>query len=343
MTRTMTDVAVRPLRTDDRTAVLNLLTDVMGGGPTGRRSDEFFAWKHERNPFGPSIAFVAEVDGRIVGLHTFMRWRFIRNGRRVEAVRAVDTATHPAYQGRGIFTQLTKAGLTEAAGQVDLVFNTPNEKSLPGYLKLGWSTVGELPVAIRVARAFAFARGLGRVSDRAPSDGSPTVPRVDFPPAAAVLGDRGAVQGLLDAAHQPTDRVRTDRDARYLHWRYVEPSDLDYRVLAHRDRDRLVGLAVGRPRWRGRLAEFTLSEVIVRRGDTATARRLLRAVARCGVDHVATHLGGWPTAERARRRTGYIAVPGQTMTLVARPIDPRGAPVPPIDEWALSLGDLELF
>ena len=38
-----------------------------------------FAWKHDENPFGQSPARVAEDDsGTLVGLRTFLRWRFRR-------------------------------------------------------------------------------------------------------------------------------------------------------------------------------------------------------------------------------------------------------------------------
>ena len=51
-----------------------------------------------------------------------------------------------------MFSRLTRAALDALDGQVDLVFNTPNGKSGPGYLKLGWREVGRVPVAVRVRR-----------------------------------------------------------------------------------------------------------------------------------------------------------------------------------------------
>ena len=89
---------------------------------------------------------------RIVGLRAFMRWEFVRGGEVLHAVRAVDTATHPDYQGKGLFTAMTMHGLDVISDDgIDFVFNTPNDKSRPGYLKMGWQEVGKLPVAIRVA------------------------------------------------------------------------------------------------------------------------------------------------------------------------------------------------
>src|SRR5918994_5166036 len=99
-------VTIRPFSVGDEANVLELLGLTLGGGPAGRRPAEFFRWKHADNPFGPSFMLLAEADGRVVGLRAFMRWRFIVDGRELSAVRAVDTATHPEYQGIGVFSRL---------------------------------------------------------------------------------------------------------------------------------------------------------------------------------------------------------------------------------------------
>ena len=133
---------VRQYEVTDEDAVLRLLRITLGAGPIGQRTAAFFRWKHLDNPFGPSLMLVADAGGEIIGLRAFMRWRFDAAGQDVRAVRAVDTATHPDHQGRGIFSRLTSEALDLLRGDTDLIFNTPNEKSLPGYLKLGWRIVG---------------------------------------------------------------------------------------------------------------------------------------------------------------------------------------------------------
>ena len=66
---------------------------------------------------------------------------------------AVDTATDPEHHGRGIFRALTTQGVERLADDgVAWVFNTPNDASRPGYLKMGWTAIGALPVSI-VARS----------------------------------------------------------------------------------------------------------------------------------------------------------------------------------------------
>jgi GNAT superfamily N-acetyltransferase len=115
------------------------------------KSERYWRWKHIDNPFGASPVLVAVDENQIVGVRAFMRWAWTSSKGRVESVRAVDTATHPDFQGKGIFSKLTRALLeTCKTKNYDLVFNTPNSKSLPGYLKMGWEKAGKLPVSLQM-------------------------------------------------------------------------------------------------------------------------------------------------------------------------------------------------
>lgn len=59
----------------------------------------------------------------VVGFRTMLRWNFAGPDDILRrAVRAVDTATHPAHQRRGIFRALTAEG-------VEFVFTTPNDNA----------------------------------------------------------------------------------------------------------------------------------------------------------------------------------------------------------------------
>lgn len=103
---------------------------------------ELFKWKHLENPFGKSYGLLALDEDRIVGLRMFMLWKFQKIGEKelLNAIRPVDTVVDTAYRGQGLFKRLTLTGLEECrkAYDYDLIFNTPNGNSLPGYLKMGW-------------------------------------------------------------------------------------------------------------------------------------------------------------------------------------------------------------
>ncbi|MCZ7535484.1 MAG: GNAT family N-acetyltransferase [Acidimicrobiia bacterium] len=157
-------LVIRPATADDLPAILDLLAAAMSRDTADPRFEALYRWKHEENAFGPSPAWVASdpaAGGRIAGVRVFMRWEFDAGGERRRAVRAVDTATHPEYQGRGIFTRLTLHALEAVREEgVDFVFNTPNDQSRPGYLKMGWEQVGRMPVACRPRSPLTLARML---------------------------------------------------------------------------------------------------------------------------------------------------------------------------------------
>jgi hypothetical protein len=333
-------LSIRPYRREDESGVLDLLRISLGRGPAGDRLPELFRWKHMDNPFGRSFLLVGEAEGRVAGLRAFMRWRFLSGEQTVEAVRAVDTATHPDFHGRGVFSALTLQGLEDLRGETDLVFNTPNEKSLPGYLKMGWRRVGRIPVAVRIRR-------LGRVAAGFRTRSSARTTR----PAPAVGGDPvrpfleyGEEMGDLLLAPQRGHRFVTPRSPEYLRWRYASAPALDYRAVSEERGGRLAGLAIYRVRPRGQLWELTVCELLVRPGDGVTARRLLRDVVRAArVDHVTCSFPAGSLERRASRWSVFLPVPGG-ITFVVNHLARDVWPDPfVLRNWALSLGDLEVF
>lgn len=139
---------IRPGEISDNPAIIDLLKVSLGENLIPK-SEKLWKWKHEANPFGTSPVLLAEENGFIVGIRAFLRWEFLEKGKTIKACRAVDTATHPDHQGRGIFNKLTLA-LTEEIKKegCELIFNTPNPKSTPGYLKMGWEKWGKLPLKL---------------------------------------------------------------------------------------------------------------------------------------------------------------------------------------------------
>lgn len=323
------ELTVRRAEAADRPAVIELCRASLGWR-AGDPNEAFFAWKHDQNPFGPSPAWVAEAPGgRLVGLRVFLRWRFRRpDGTTFRAVRAVDTATHPEFQGRGIFTRLTLGALPELAGDgVECVFNTPNDQSRPGYLKMGWRVVGRVPVAVRVRSPRSVARMAGA---RAAAEkwSRPCDVGLD---AASVLSDRDATAGLLRRCGPPAG-IATDRDPEVLAWRYSF-APLRYRAVPLGDRLE-DGLVVFRLRRRGRALEATVAEALVPPGRSArfAVGWLLR---RSGADY-ALRAGG-----RGAFGSGFVPAPGLGPVLTWRPLGSCRVPV--MDELLLGVGDLELF
>lgn len=150
---------IQQAQAKDLPAIIDLLKLSLGESLIPK-SEAYFLWKHEQNPFGRSPMYLAREGEELIGLRTFMRWKWTMGHRSVAAVRAVDTATHPAHQGKGIFKKLTLHAV-EACKQegVGIVFNSPNHQSRPGYLKMGWQEVGRMPLWLAPGSIFPARYG----------------------------------------------------------------------------------------------------------------------------------------------------------------------------------------
>jgi GNAT superfamily N-acetyltransferase len=332
---------VREFRSSDEAAVLELLRSTLGEGPVGERSSAFFRWKHMANPFGSSIMLVAESEGLIIGLRAFMRWRFLVGKQTIFAVQAVDTATHPDFQNRGVFSTLTRTAIDRLREDVDLIYNTPNEKSLPGYLKLGWRPVTTFRVSLRVRHPIAFGRGLiqpDRMQERRPS------PAVDAEPVTTLLDSGTDLSDMLLGVDAAGEGITTERSADYLRWRYVAVPNLEYFAIPAHEYGDLRGVAIFRLRERGALWETALVELLVRRGDRQIARALVRKVINCtDTDHVTSYFRRGTVQAGALRTSGFLRS-RRGVSFVVNPLSAHLLPPPESpDSWALSLGDLEVF
>ena len=302
---------------EDRPAILRVAVRALGW-QGDERDREFFAWKHDGNPFGVSPAWVATAGDEIVGFRTFLRWELAQGPDRLRMARAVDTATDPDHQGKGIFRSLTQNAVAEltSAGFAG-IFNTPNSQSRPGYLKMGWTELGRPALGARPRGLLAAVR---MARSREPAAKWSESIRVGQPAADALSGSS---LGTLLATLPPPAGWATPRTPQYLRWRYgFHP--LHYRAFEVRD-----GLAVFRVRRRGPSREIALCEWLAPDPDRRALARLVQAagdyVVACGLD--VAH--------------GLLPLPRQGPVMTWRPLS--RATVPVLGDLALGLGDLELF
>lgn len=338
--------------------VLELLHSAMGDGAAGRFSPEYWRWKHHgNNSFGPSKGVYAWDEGekRAAGLRIFMRWSFISaNGEYVKAVRAVDTATHPDYRRKGIFSTLTKLAVRELKEEgVHFIFNTPNDKSLPGYLKMGWKVAGRVPMYVRALRPLRLvAAAFGRTAAGSPG-GEPDwrefftsniISWRDFESSS-----KDELSELISVFEAKRRRVgyRTARSAEYMSWKYGGNPNAAYGVCPlYGGPGGLEGFAVLRPGRRFGLREAVLSEMVLRRPDAALGASLLREVIKnVKADYIVSHFQKGTFERKAAVRAGFLRIPHKGMTLAVRTLNtlPGGDDPERFENWDIGLGDLEVF
>jgi hypothetical protein len=340
---TAPDIVTREGTAPDLPAVIELLKSSLGEGAIPRTL-EFWRWKHEENPFGKSPYWVATAGGRLVGLRVFMRWRWRSASGDAEAVRAVDTATHPDYQGRGIFRTLTLLGVDELSRRgIAFVFNTPNDKSRPGYLKMGWSTVGRTSMWVAPRKPGALARVVASRWMTGPAAAAPDSD--ERPEGGADVLDAPGVARLVAANRPSGDRYATPQDVNYLRWRYARCPACRYGFSASDD-ERV--LAVHRTRRRSGAREVAISELYFDEAQ-ASPREIASVLGRVlesqRADYAVVAPPSTARGAAALALAGFVPAPRVGPVMTVRPLAlPAEYPRPLArGSWALTIGDVELF
>lgn len=333
------DLHLRLAEPGDTETLTRMLRHSLGPAMTA----ELWRWKHLESPFGPSPALLAVDGAGIAAVRPFMRWEWVCGSRTVWAVRAVDTATRPDWRRRGLFTRLTErlAKHVQAEGAA-FVFNTPNRKSLPGYLSLGWSQVTRIPLwfAPRPLRMLGHALRGRRQTEEATR--LPTSSR----PVSEFLDSPDLHHFMETMASRRYARYSTNRDLRYLRWRYGEAPSHHYLASWTLRGDHGAAL-IFRAQPRGQFSEILVSEILTSdRGALDDAVLLLEDLRRSmRTDYAAAVAPDDSVAGEALRRAGFFLARGMGPRLTVR----RLAMAPELPDplrwrsWCCSLGDLEVF
>jgi GNAT superfamily N-acetyltransferase len=327
---------------DAREEALDLMRVALGDNSAAAKTERYWNWKHLNTPFGASHVIGARSDdGELASLRVLMRWDLqAPGGRRVNALRPVDTATHPEHQRRGLFKKLTLRAVDEAIHDgFALLFNTPNENSRPGYLKMGWRVVNRWPLYARPTRLGRLVRRKKRLAPK----GQLTMPWAVFREIKGLDIERVVTDSEARRVHVGW---RTPRDMAYLDWRYGQAPDLDYMVVPRVVDGQVDGFLIGRmATGMYGLQAFLITEMFYRDPSVRKMASLLRnAASTVEADYMVTYFPEGSVERKAMRKTFFLKLPRRGYTFVARPLEADLSPdcLQP-ESWDLTLGELEIF
>lgn len=123
--------------------------------PGARHLDEtYLRWLYRENPAGTVVGFDAWEDGRLAAHYVCVPASVRLGGTPRRALLSLNTATHPDFQGKGLFTRLAEATYARGAeAGYDVVYGVANANSTPGFVrKLGFHLVTPLDSWIGVGR-----------------------------------------------------------------------------------------------------------------------------------------------------------------------------------------------
>jgi GNAT superfamily N-acetyltransferase len=133
-------LVIRSYRAADAVGVRSVMAASYGPNTTPA---PIFDWWHFGCPVGVSGFQVAEEKGKIVGLQPMELLPYESAGRRLTGAVLTGVVVHPEFRRRGLFSSLVQACEKEAWRRgADFVTAMPNERSRPGFLKLGCQDLG---------------------------------------------------------------------------------------------------------------------------------------------------------------------------------------------------------
>ncbi len=286
-------------------------------------TETIWRYKHESNPFGNSLVLVAEENGEIIGVRAFMAWEWTINKETFKSYRAVDTATHPMHQGKGVFKKLTLNALEKAKNSgIDLIFNTPNNQSRPGYLKMGWEIVGKIKVGIKPSLVSIFVNQESNKSyDISLSKDSPSL---------NILCED------WNTNLQRQNKIFTAKSASFLQWRYCENPLQQYEVFQNSEL-----FIAGYIKKRKNISELRIAECIYR---DSTSNKLIQKIIKEWCRKFGVQLVSYSPQLFKLGKFTFEGNIGPILTI--KDLNLNGLSYSlfnDINNWSNSIGDLELF
>lgn len=331
----------------------DLLRISMGETAIKKRTAEYWNWKHLRNPFGVSRGFYAadDVSKTVIALRILMSWSFkTQDGVAISAVRAVDTCTHPGYRRKGLFSVLTKQAIEELRkDKIPFIFNTPNQNSLPGYLKLGWKIAAKFSIYCRIISPIKFILKSIFFNKNA---STPKLNEIDFFKVKIDSWEEfenrfgSQIEELINKWEQNRKGCgfRTLRSLSYFKWRYAEHPYVGYKVYSMPDEFGLAGFIVLRPNYRRGQREILLTELYLREPSSLLAKKLFKGLKNnLKAEYLVAHFADATLEKRMLLRAGFFCFPLRKFIFTVKSLFEISPNISLRKNWDLSLGDLEVF
>lgn len=322
---------IRPATEADIPIIVSLLKVSLGESLLPK-SEQYWKWKHVNNPFGRSPVLLAFEGGTLIGVRAFMRWSWQQNTVRFSSLRAVDTATHPDYQGKGVFSKLTKGLVKECLGSGDaFIFNSPNKKSMPGYLKMGWKLAGRLPIRVQLKRPMSFLWNLT-------SRNSPDSRECD-PVSIQKLLEHPGLSELLSADHSRKNYISTRHTLETLRWRYADVPLVKYAAIFTQSQGELNTAVIYRLKSFSIGTEMRITDVFCK---TGTIEDLIKKQIAQAAALSAVHFVTGPASSRGLLTPASVCLPIGPLVTV-RELNVPTDELIQFRNWSPSIGDIELF
>ncbi len=304
-------------------------------------------WQWWDNPFGETLVWVWDDGGEVIAQYIAYCMPGVIGGRSCTLSNGVDAAVDPGYQGRRLFTPLSRALYDDSNAHGRPLFAyASNPIAMRGVSVAGWVDVARMRVLVLpiddgwLARRFHVPRPLAAAARRTAFHRRP----VGGLRAVVVAQPPDDIDALW-AEVAPRIHNGVARHGDWWRWRYAAHPDQPYRYLEVRAAGKLRAAAVTLPRddFGGRF-HYVLELLAA---DDGAARAILVAIAGGEVgaaDGAAMTAITGSEHERAGVAAGFRRLPPR---LEPKPMHfgvvphPDLVPAPASLRWSTSWGDLD--
>jgi GNAT superfamily N-acetyltransferase len=199
-----------------------------------KAEDNYFKWKYFNNPAGELIAYEAINEGKPVASYGIIPELYTIDGKVVKIYQGIDAMTHPDFQRKGLFVQISKKVYEDALNQEEhlIIITFPAHTAYDGFVKkLEHETIKVYCRYVFVPRLFFNVKQL--------LASSKIVEIQEYPKVDSELST------YLNHI-KPITKIAKYFDAQIFQWKVFDNPNHDYKVIGVKKNNELLGVCVYR-------------------------------------------------------------------------------------------------
>tara|TARA_Y100000310_G_scaffold336935_1_gene422753 strand:+ start:883 stop:1815 length:933 start_codon:yes stop_codon:yes gene_type:complete len=188
----------------------NLFFDCFG--PRDIPFDNWYEWYNEG--YKNNCVYCIDNDGELVASYGLYPNTVSFKGHRYPGNLCHNVMTHPAWGGKGFFTQIGKFAIeSENEAASPIIIGIPNENAIRGHLKVGWQELENIPFYEKtlLAQRKEAAEKMSKVEQFTPEHDE-----------------------MIRAVHERYD-FYIEKDHKYLNWRFNQRPGEEYEFFMLKD------------------------------------------------------------------------------------------------------------
>ena len=219
-------------------------------------NEKFLNWQYNSNPSGKAVIKLAvdNKNNKIAGEYVVIPMKLKVESNVINGTLSLNTLTKKEYRGKGIFKGLAKEVYKECSNsELAFTYGFPNQNSYPGFInKLDFKELGQVPLLLKplnykVLVERKVSKFLGRLTPKFNSYKRFNAENKNF---KIYDINRSNIKDIDDLWNKIKHNYKVIgvRDSQYIKWRYIDIPLREYKILAIKKDNQVLGYIVANVR-----------------------------------------------------------------------------------------------